>query len=219
MDPAAPPVSFAPASAPAPYPLLASMDEARHCMARPPFLCPFSSSLSCPLLMPPRDRAATAIARHLARRPPVGELVSHNILHDARTAPGLAAAAHSLHLAHVASVLERKLPHRPPKEALEGQNILRRGGPTGAARVDELQRHHVADALDRQLGLRPPPAALAHRCARAHRCGRARALTPRCCVFSPVPPPGCFRTPPRCSRTRCWGTRPWRRCRRRSCPP
>ena len=72
-----------------------------------------------------RSQLEDALNSQLEHRPPVSELVEHNILRETNMAPSLQAQAEDLKRSQLEDALNTKLEHRPPVSELVEHNILR----------------------------------------------------------------------------------------------
>ncbi|KAG0366668.1 hypothetical protein BGZ54_005044, partial [Gamsiella multidivaricata] len=71
-----------------------------------------------------RAKLETALAHKIENRPPVSELIDHNILHASNVAPALQSKEAELKRSQLEDVLKTKIQERPSPDALVEKHIL-----------------------------------------------------------------------------------------------
>ncbi|KAF8912573.1 hypothetical protein BGZ58_005771, partial [Dissophora ornata] len=71
-----------------------------------------------------RAKLETALAHKIEHRPPVSELIDHNILHSSHVAPALQGKEAELKRSQLEDVLNTKIQDRPTPDTLVEKHIL-----------------------------------------------------------------------------------------------
>ncbi|KAF9205888.1 hypothetical protein BGZ49_003360 [Haplosporangium sp. Z 27] len=98
----------------------------------------------------------------LEHRPPVSELVEHNIIHEPNVAPSLQKHAEELKRSQLEDTLEHKIGQRPPPSELIEHHILHESNvyPEHQRQEEEQKRQQLEKDLNAKLENRPSPGTL-----------------------------------------------------------
>ncbi|KAF9387618.1 hypothetical protein BGX21_000501 [Mortierella sp. AD011] len=98
-----------------------------------------------------------ALSNKLEHRPPVSELIDHNIIHEPHVAPSLQKQADELKRSQLEDTLVHKIDHRPTPSELIEHNILHKSDvyPEHQREEEEAKRSQLEKDLNAKLENRP----------------------------------------------------------------